>query len=283
MNVDLRKDDTMTTRATGATVAMRRSAVRRFADLSICVVLSLFLVPGCEATVEAEQSPAEAIARAEELYAEALHAMQAEDWRKAASLFKQGIAVGPYHEAARYTLGSLLLAHEPAADVVRYYRETVEHDPKPQTSQYFWARALAKSGDVEGAIDRYRRAIAIDSAHELSELGWGSVMEEQGKLEAALAHYERAAHIHPELTEALQKCARVLERLGRKGEAEAYLQRAATSDPNSPMRFLYWGRVLLEDGRAEAALAELEIAVEVMPQNSEARRLRDAARATLGK
>ena len=233
-------------------------------------------VLGCkEANEPASTAPQQEPNPTQELFNRANVAIEAKQWRDAAKLLKEAIANGPYHEGARYSLGHILLTHHTPDEVVTYYQQTVGSDPKPQTSYYFWAQALAKAGDDEGALDKFRDAIAADPAHELSEVAWGALLERQGNLEEALTHYERAVHIHPELTNALEACARLLDRLERPDEAQAYRERAKTANPNTPMRFAYWARVLLEEGRDQEALAELEKAVQMMPNNEQVRVLRD--------
>ena len=217
--------------------------------------------------------------RAQELYAQARAALTEERWLDAAALFRQGIESGPYDEGARYTLGTVLVQHATTDEVVKYYSETVAADPKPQTSHYFWALALEKAGDREGALEHFGRAIEIDPAHELSQLAWGELLEREGDLRGALAHFERAVYIHPEFVDALRACARAHTRLGDEGKAADFRQRAQQANQDTPMRFVYWARVLLEEGRVEAAIAELENAVEAMPRNEDARRLLAEARA----
>ena len=109
-------------------------------------------------------------AEAEALYAQAARALQAERWTDAIEHLRAGIAIGPYNESAHYMLGSLLVQHAPPEEVVSHYAAAVATDPKPQSSHYFWALALEKSGDVEGAIVGLLQGIdlVVGAGHHMS-------------------------------------------------------------------------------------------------------------------
>src|SRR5204862_5154613 len=139
----------------------------------------------------------------------------------------------------------------------------------------FWAVALARRDDFDGATAHLRRALEIDPAHEMSQQQWGLLLERQGQLDAALAHLVEATRIHPEFKAALDDAARVADRLGRHTEAQDYRTRAATANPNTVRQFVYWARYLHAHGRDAAAAVEVERLLVLRPTDAEALRLRD--------
>jgi tetratricopeptide (TPR) repeat protein len=202
-------------------------------------------------------------------------------WSEAIEHLKKGIAVGPYNEGARYLLGRLMIEHGQPDETIAYYEEMVASDPKPQTSYYFWARALAEKGLLDEAIGKLREALDVDPAHEMSQNQWGLMLEEQGRIEEAITHYEKAVSIHPDFTEAHENLARALRELSRDDEADRHLELARRSDPNTAKRYLYWGRALVGEGRYRAAIPELQKALQVDPEDEEAKDLLATARRNL--
>ncbi len=137
----------------------------------------------------------------------------------------------------------------------------------------------ARAAGQERRRDRGPRARARGRSGARDEPGAvGKILEDEGQLEEALVHYQEALLIHPEFPDAHESAARVLEAFHRGDEAAEERRLAAASDPSSPRRFLYWGRYLVGKERYAAAVAELEHAVEAMPDDEEARALLDRAR-----
>ncbi|MGA9666652.1 MAG: tetratricopeptide repeat protein [Gallionella sp.] len=196
-----------------------------------------------------------------------------ESYAEARAELKIAISLYSYNEGTRYLLGSLMEKTASPQEMVAYYRKAIALDPKPQTSNYYLAVGLEREGKFDQAIGILRHALEIDPAHEMSQNRWGTILEKQNRLTQALDHYLEAVEIHPEYKEAQENCARVLERLSRPAEAEKHRQLALTSDFNTPRRFFYWGRYLVNHGRYSAAIAELRKALQVNPEDSEAKQL----------
>ena len=203
------------------------------------------------------------------------------DERAVAGL-QRAVRETPYDEGLHYFLGETMQRHATPLAMIEFFSTEAARDQKPQTSHYFWALGLERSGDLPGAIDHLQRALELDPAHELSQRQWGLWLEGQGKLEEALAHFEEAAAIHPEFRAALADAARVAQRLGRAAQADAFRARAARANPNTQRRFLYWARYLHQHGRDGAAQAELQRMLSAVPNDPEALALRDALGVTGG-
>jgi len=192
--------------------------------------------------------------------------------------FARSIDSGPYRETRRYYFGGRFVEARPLAEVEEYYRQRVAADPKPQTSYYFWGSALARHGKLDEATERLRQALEIDPAHELSYQMLGDIAIERENVEQGIAMYRQAVAIHPEMVTAHERLATIYELLGRTAESRYHSEKARTSDPQSPRRFLYWGRALVAAERYEAAIVELERALELDPNDVEARQLLEEAR-----
>jgi len=189
---------------------------------------------------------------------------------RAISILQSSVRSGPYDETLRYTLGNLMLGHEPPQALIQFFSQEVGRDEKPQTSHYFLALAFERQGQDEEALAELGRALEIDPAHEMSQRQWGLMLERQGHLLPALEHFVEATRIHPEYRAALEDAARVAERLGQHADAERWQARARAANPSTPRRFLYWSRYLHEHGRDSAALAEVTRRLSEAPRDEEA-------------
>lgn len=189
---------------------------------------------------------------------------------RAISILQSSVRSGPYDETLHYTLGNLMLAHEPPQALIEFFSQEVARDEKPQTSHYFLALASERQGQDEAALAELGRALEVDPAHEMSQRQWGLMLERQGHLIPALEHFVEATRIHPEYRPALEDAARVAERLGRHADAERWQARARAANPGTPRRFLYWSRYLHEHGRDSAALAEITRRLSEAPLDEDA-------------
>src|SRR5262245_46157173 len=86
-------------------------------------------------------------------------------FREAIVLLQTAVRSGPYDECLEYMLGEMMTEHAAPADMVAFFSGEIEHDQKPQTSHYFWAMGLARSGDTPGAIAQLSRGLEVDPAH----------------------------------------------------------------------------------------------------------------------
>lgn len=215
---------------------------------------------------------------ARERWRRGLELERADRIEEALEAFEQAIALGPYNEEWRYHFGSLFVVHGSLAEVEAYYREAVAADPKPQTSYYFWGTALARAGRLEEALERLERALAVDPAHEASWVTRGDVLLARGDRSGAIESYREALRVLPGLAEAHRRLAVVLALEGRSEEAQRHRQEAQAGQGVDPRRHFHWGRALLHHGRVDAAILELEIAVETDPADREARELLTEAR-----
>lgn len=202
--------------------------------------------------------------------------------REAVALLEDAVRRGPYDEGLEYALGELMTEHAPPAEMIDFFSAELQRDAKPQSSHYFWAIGLARSGRTDEAIVHLRRALDIDPAHEMSQRLWGVLLERRGDLPEAYAHMIEATRIHPEFRAALQDAARVARKLGRADDAVALEARARVADPDTPRCFVYWARYLHAKGRDAAALVEVDRRLVIDPSDAEAVQLRGAITAALG-
>lgn len=220
--------------------------------------------------------------RARQLLTQARTDRAAGRWAEAIAAMQEAVRIGPYDEGTRYALGELMEQRSTPEAMATYWSGMVASDPKPQTSLYFWAIALMRQGDLDGAEAKLREALRADPGHEMSELRYCGLLERRGDLAGALRHCDTAVEIFPDFRGAHEARARILDALGRGALAATARQTALRSDPNTIRRFRYWGRFLLSRGRYAAAAEELARAVAADPTDTEAAALLRQARSHLG-
>jgi tetratricopeptide (TPR) repeat protein len=220
--------------------------------------------------------------RARQLLTQARADRAAGRWAEAIAAMQEAVRVGAYDEGTRYALGELMEQRATPEAMATYWSGMVASDPKPQTSLYFWAIALTRKGDLDGAAAKLGEALRADPGHEMSELRYCGLLERRGDLAGALRHCDTAVEIFPDFRGAHEARARILDALGRGAEAATARQTALRSDPNTIRRFRYWGRFLLSRGRYGPAAEELARAVAADPTDTEAVALLRQARSHLG-
>ncbi|MEG5136507.1 MULTISPECIES: tetratricopeptide repeat protein [unclassified Microcoleus] len=82
-------------------------------------------------------------------------------------------------------------------DDVQAYRKLLEL--QPDNFQVYWdlGNALAKQGDLDGAITTYQKAIELNSQEALVHQHLGEVLEQVGNLEAAVVSYRKGIELYP--------------------------------------------------------------------------------------
>lgn len=82
-------------------------------------------------------------------------------------------------------------------DDVQAYRKLLEL--QPDNFQLYWdlGNALAKQGQLDGAIASYQKAIELNSQEALVHEYLGEVLEQVGNLEAAVVSYRKAIELYP--------------------------------------------------------------------------------------
>lgn len=137
----------------------------------------------------------------------------------------------------------------------------------PETEARFWrARSLARSGDVDGALEGFARVAKSDDDALAS---WalhlaGTLYEDRGEMQRAIESYRRAAAFEafPErMRAALWREGWAQYRTGAQRAARSTFERlrSETDDPLDALRPRYWAaRAALLSGDGESGRRELE-------------------------
>ncbi len=145
---------------------------------------------------------------------------------------------------AHYLLGLIELAAGQPRKALPSLRTAVELSPSAQAPRMALARALARTGQRDAALDEYERALALGPSPD-GESERAALLRGAGRLDEALCHYRAALALRPELPEALNDLGALLVETGRAEEAEPLLARALELRPGWPAALNNHGVALL--------------------------------------
>ncbi len=145
-------------------------------------------------------------------------------------------------------------------------------DPSNVEAALDRARVLSWRNDLDDAAAAYLAVLGEHDDSREARLGLARVRAWKGDLEAAEATYAELLERDPRDVEALAGRARVSAWAGRLEESEARWRAALEHHPDHPVLLTGLGRTLRWQGRSSAALGVLSRAVEVAPDDAEARR-----------
>lgn len=198
---------------------------------------------------------------------------------EAEGLFRQIVAVQPYHSHAWHQLGLVMLQQGRPGEAVDFIKQAIalrpgdgpaysdlgvayghtgnkeeaianfRHSLRLQPTTVHTHRNLGDllfaTGQTEEAIASYRAALALSPTEAGTHNNLGNVYLHLGQLEEAAACYERAVQAEPRLLQAQSNLGDVLTKLGQPERGLVCAQHVLALDPNFPdghlnMGVAYW-------------------------------------------
>ena len=173
-----------------------------------------------------------------------VRALDAGDYRTAATLFRQGLELAPpgslLGRSIRHKLGTALALDGDVPGAIEAFEQTVRLAPRDGLDEpaakasYSLGVLLASAGRSAAAIDRLTAAVRYNPNYLEAEMALGEVLRGSGRIEASLAHYAAAVRINPRAAEARFNYAMALVRLRRYGDARAWLEESVRAQPDRP-------------------------------------------------
>jgi Tfp pilus assembly protein PilF len=156
----------------------------------------------------------------------------------------------------------------------RFDKDRVDDDDRLTKAQEFFQQAyeLQAEGKYEHAIRLYKQSIEVyPTAEAHTFLGW--TYSFQGRLDEAIAECHRAISVDPDFGNPYNDIGVYLMQQGQYNEALPWLEKAKQAPRYEPRHFPYLntGRIYLATGEWLKALKEFEQAVEIMPDDPDAR------------
>jgi Tfp pilus assembly protein PilF len=156
----------------------------------------------------------------------------------------------------------------------RFDDDRVDDDDRLTKAQEFFQQAyeLQREEQYEHAIRLYKQSIEVyPTAEAHTFLGW--TYSFQGRLDEAIEECHRAISVDPDFGNPYNDIGVYLMQKGQYDEALPWLEKAKQAPRYEPRHFPYLntGRIYLAIGEWLKALKEFEQAVEIMPDDPDAR------------
>jgi tetratricopeptide (TPR) repeat protein len=119
----------------------------------------------------------------------------------------------------------------------RLYAQCLALDPSDSVSAYNLGNAYKEAGDIHDARSAYMKAIKLDPNLVEAWFNYGSMLSEHGETEAARLHLGRAIEIDADYADPIYNLAALEYDAGRLGEARRWWMRYVELDPDSE-----WGK-----------------------------------------
>lgn len=142
--------------------------------------------------------------------------------------------------------------------------------------------ALAKKGDIAGALRQYEEALRIEPTIPGIHNNLGTVLSRMGKFDEAIEQYLEELKIDPHAAYARVNVGIVLIKSGKLEEAAKHFREALRVEPNSAAAHYELGYVLAQLGRFDDAIHHFREALRVRPDFAQAREHLERALALQG-
>jgi tetratricopeptide (TPR) repeat protein len=129
--------------------------------------------------------------------------------------------------------------------------------------------ALQDKNEIDEAMRQFLIAWRLTPDSPLADINLASILSAKGKLELSAEYYELAIRQNTQDIMIFDNYGRELVTLKRYREAEAAFGRAIELDPQAATPRFLRARLFLKEGNDQAALADLDQAMELEPQNLE--------------
>jgi protein O-mannosyl-transferase len=151
---------------------------------------------------------------------------------KAIALFRQALAVAPFHAAAHANLGSELAKSGQWEEARKHLEAAVRLDPSMAAAQANLGMVFAAEGNYQDAQRRLEESLRLDPAQAESQNNMCGVLLRLGRPAEAARHCTEALKARPAYAKARINLARALALQGGKAEAERELNLVLRDNPN---------------------------------------------------
>lgn len=159
-------------------------------------------------------------------------------------------------------------------DAIHWLEKAVERDAANVDAWYYLGRAYYTTGRRELASKAFLTVLGLDARNVKAKNNLGLILETDGKTEAAIDAYRTALswqeHSSHPSEQPYVNLGNLLMEQGQTKEAIALLETAASLAPNNAYCHLSLGMAYRRLGKQEPALHELERATQIEPGNAQA-------------
>ena len=189
--------------------------------------------------------------------------------------YRKSVAAKPDLFESNLYLG-LQLARTGQADAEQFLRaatqlKPADHVPEGQYSAWIAVGRFLEKKNSEEALGAYHQAAVFQPKEAEPHLDAGQLLERENKFADAEQEYKQAVALDPS-SDALASLAEIYVRGRRFPEAEEYLRKLVAAHPDKAAAHFQLGRTLEAEGKHDDAIAELEAAAKLAPQDEAVQR-----------
>jgi Flp pilus assembly protein TadD len=230
---------------------------------------------------------------------------QSEDYVSASAYFKQAAEWNPTMEGLDYNWGRAAFGakdYRQAVTCLSRYMQAYPDDARPRVplgmSQfllsdysgaihtlsplgaqletvpllaYAYADSLVKTGDLDEGVDRLERLEQADPSLAAAPIALGEAFASQKQYQKAEVQLQTALRIDPANKNAKYDLALTLISLGQKDELESLINELAVSGTSKSAVYYHLGKLQLDRGDTAGAIASLEAAARLAPEDDAVR------------
>lgn len=157
------------------------------------------------------------------------------------------------------------------AEEVALWSDTAEKSPKKARPRYNLAKAYAKDGNADAAIDSYRKTMDIDPDYPGARNNLAILLAEKDRTGEAEALFLKAIKQKSDTAALVNgNYAALLFRMGDETAAEPYFRESLRIDPDDAYVHCNYGLMLAKMGRNKDALFHLAQAIRLQPDMAQA-------------
>lgn len=191
----------------------------------------------------------------------------------AGHILEQIVAAKPdYAEAVNYLAG-VRYNQRRLPDALELTNRAVELEPESASIRNNLATLYLETGDVEASIKTYREAFHLDPTHPDPLMNLGRMLWAIDSHDEALVLLKKATELKPDSARAHHEYSKLLFALGRTEDALDHGYESLRHNPAAQKSVTLIMRATLRLEGVEAAIKVLEKALEIDPDNAEAKHL----------
>jgi tetratricopeptide (TPR) repeat protein len=206
----------------------------------------------------------------DDLYAQALAAIDARQWDVCQQLLRQLLHHEPLHAQGLLLTGRVLRVQGGSAQAVELYQRLLGSQPDHADALCQLAAAQQDLGQTDQSLQTYDRLIRLHPRHAEGLTALGALLAQQGRVEQAIKWLQQAVEVQPDLAQARHNLGVGLGVVGRLHDARLQIEAAIRLQPDYVQAHYNLGNILNRLGLHDAAIASFRRALSLRPDYFEA-------------
>jgi len=207
----------------------------------------------------------------EELYAEAMTAMEAGDWSKAISKLEAILVEDPSHVSSRFNLAVSLDEAGQTDRALESYRAMLDADPTIFEARMNLAILMHEHDMSDDAIVEFTNAARLRPEDPLPALYRAQLLDQSDRIDETIQAYETVLGIDPELVEAHERLGFIYRDMDDTDQAIREFSEAIRLGSLAPAVFVAAGDIESDRDNLDAAREYYERAAAIVPGDADIR------------